>query len=178
MNKIETTYQITVSDYRQACYYALANRQYRSLRFLLLLFGATLISLLTADMWPQGREFTALLAVIGAVWLLTLFARMEKGISRYLKSDQNMIGCTYTVTLESHRITVKVPQKKVNFTIKVNELAAVFELSREFMIYINEQDTYLLPFRALTPEQLAEVKDTFRRHLGERFTERITKRRR
>ena len=29
-----------------------------------------------------------------------------------------------------------------------------------------------------TPEQLAEVKDNFRRHLGERFTERITKRRR
>ena len=177
MNKIETSYRLTVSDYRQACYYGLALRQYKSLRFLLLLIGALLVSVFTMSMWPQGQQFTALLTVIVGLWLLTTFGRLEKGIYKYLKSDQNMIGCEYKVTLESHRITVRVPERKIHVSVKTNDLAAVFALTKEFMIYVSTADTYLLPYRALTAGQLQEVKENFRRMLGDRYEENKIKRR-
>lgn len=177
MNKIETTYRLTVGDYRQACYYGLAMRQYKSLRFLLLLIGALLVSVFTMSMWPQGQQFTALLTVIVGLWLLTTFGRLEKSIYRYLKSEQNMIGCEYKVALESHRITVRVPERNIHVSVRTNELAAVFALTKEFMIYTSATDTYLLPYRALTAEQVSEVKENFRRMLGERFGENKIRRR-
>ena len=82
-----------------------------------------------------------------------------------------MIGCEYHVTLESHRIQIRVPERNVNYSVKINDLAAVFELSGLFMIYISTRDAYILPFRVLTKEQQEELKEVFRRHLGERFTE-------
>ena len=177
MNKIETSYRLTVSDYRQACYYGLALRQYKSLRFLLLLIGALLVSVFTMSMWPQGQQFTALLTVIVGLWLLTTFGRLEKSIYRYLKSEQNMIGCEYKVTLESHRITVRVPERKIHVSVRTNDLTAVFALTKEFMIYTSVTETYLLPYRALTTQQVARTKENFRRMLGNRYEENRVKRR-
>ena len=87
-----------------------------------------------------------------------------------------MIGCEYKVTLESHRITVRVPERKIHVSVKTNDLAAVFALTKEFMIYVSTADTYLLPYRALTAGQLQEVKENFRRMLGDRYEENRFKR--
>lgn len=173
MNKIETTYRLTVSDYRQACYYATGVQQYKSLRILFFLVGAALISFFGGTIWnwTSGMELATLLGLIAALWLLSIFTGVERGIHRYIKQPNTFLGCEYQVTLESHRITVKIPERKVHVSVKMNELVAVFALSREFMIYTTPQDTYLLPFRALTKEQLEEVKENFRHHLGEKYSE-------
>ena len=171
MNRIDVTYPLTISDYRRASYYGLALRQYKTLRILIILIGLAVTSVFTAAIWNKGAELAALLVCICVIWLLTLFSRMERGIRRYLKTPGNMIGCEYHVTLESHRIEIRVPERKVNYSVKINDLAAVFELSGLFMIYISSQDAYLLPFRVLTKEQQETLKDVFRRHLGDRFNE-------
>lgn len=171
MNRIDVTYPLTISDYRRASYYGLALRQYKTLRILIILIGLAVTSVFTAAMWNKGAELAALWVCICVIWLLTLFSRMERGIRRYLKTPGNMIGCEYHVTLESHRIEIRVPERKVNYSVKINDLAAVFELSGLFMIYISSQDAYLLPFRVLTKEQQETLKDVFRRHLGDRFNE-------
>ena len=171
MNKIEATYQITVSDYRMASYYGLAMRQYKILRVLIFMVGAAFLCFCTSNMWAKGMELAILLLIICAVWLLMMFANMEKGIRRYVKDENTMIGCEYHMTLESHRIQIKVPARKVNYSVKIIDLIAVCEMNGLFLIYISAQVAYILPFRVLTKEQLAQVKDTFRRHLGDRFNE-------
>lgn len=171
MNRIDVTYPLTISDYRRASYYGLAIRQYKILRFLIILIGLSVTSIFTAVLWNRGTELAVILTCISVIWLLTLFSSMERGIRRYLKTPNNMIGCEYHVTLESHRIEIRVPERKVNYSVKINDLIAVFELNGLFMIYISSQDAYLLPFRVLTKEQQETLKDVFRRHLGERFNE-------
>lgn len=171
MNKIDVTYSMTVTDYRRASYYGLAIRQYKSLRFLIILVGFALVALMSAVLYDQGAKIAAGLWACCIVWLLTVFAQAEAGIRRYVKSPETMIGCEYQMTLESHRIQIKVPARKVNYSVKINDLIAVFEMDGLFLIYISAQDAYILPFRVLTKEQLAQVKDTFRRHLGDRFNE-------
>ena len=171
MNKIEVSYPLTVNDYRRASYYGLAIRQYKSLRFLILLVGFAVTASIGTAMWGDGAKLAAALWAILVIWLLTIFAGAERDIRRYVKHPDTMIGCEYQMTLESHRIQIKVPARKVNYSVKINDLAAVFELSGLFMIYISSQDAYLLPFRVLTKEQQETLKDVFRRHLGDRFNE-------
>lgn len=171
MNKIEVSYPLTVNDYRRASYYGLAIRQYKSLRFLILLVGFAVTASIGTAMWGDGAKLAAALWAILVIWLLTIFAGAERDIRRYVKHPDTMIGCEYHMTLESHRIQIRVPDRKVNYPVKVNDLAAVFEMNGLFLIYISTQDAYILPFRVLTKEQQEELKETFRRHLGERFTE-------
>ena len=171
MNKIEVSYPLTVSDYRRASYYGLALRQHKLIRPMLLLVGFALTAALSALVWGEGAKLAAALCALWVVWLLTIFAGAERDIRRYVKHPDTMIGCEYHMTLESHRIQIRVPERKIHYSVKVNDLAAVFELSGQFLIYISTQDTYILPFRVLTREQQEELKETFRRHLGERFTE-------
>ena len=143
------------------------------MRILIFLVGAVLVCASGGLMWKwaRGVDMALLLGIIAATWILFLFSGVEKGIRSYVKNPNTMIGCRYTMILESHRITVRVPERKVNINLKVNELVAVFELSRAFMIYTSVQDAYILPFRALTREQLDEVKENFRHHLGDQFSE-------
>ena len=171
MNKIEVSYPLTVSDYRRASYYGLALRQYKSLRFFIILVGFAVTAAMGAALWGDGAKIAAALWAVCAVWLLTLFAGTERDIRRYVKHPDTMIGCEYRITLESHRIQIRVPERKVNWSVKVNDLVAVFEMSGLFLIYISAQEAYILPFRVLTTEQKEALKDTFRHHLGERFNE-------
>lgn len=171
MNKIEVSYPLTVKDYRQASYYGLALRNNKMVRPLLMMVGFALTSAVTAMLWSEVAKFSAALCALCVIWLLTLFAGEERNIRRYIKHPDTMIGCEYHMTLESHRIQIRVPERKINHSVKMNDLAAVFELSGQFMIYISVSDVYILPFRVLSKEQLQELKDTFRRHLGDRFTE-------
>lgn len=171
MNKIEVSYPLTVSDYRRASYYGLALRNHKMVRPLLLLVGFAAASAVSALLWSNTAKFAAALCALCVIWLLSLFAGAEREIRRYVKHPETMIGCEYHVTLESHRIQIRVPERNVNYSVKINDLAAVFELSGLFMIYISTRDAYILPFRVLTNEQQEELKEVFRRHLGERFTE-------
>ena len=171
MNKIEVSYPLTVSDYRRASYYGLAIRQYKSLRFFIILVGFALVALMSALLYDQGAKLAAALCVLCIIWLLTIFAGAERDIRRYVKHPETMIGCEYQMTLESHRIQIRVPERKIRWSVKINDLAAVFEMNGLFLIYLSAQDAYILPFRVLTKAQREELKDTFRRHLGERFNE-------
>lgn len=171
MNKFEATFQITVSDYRMASYYGLAMRQHKILRVLIFMVGAAFLFFCTSNMWANGMELAILLLMICAVWLLMMFANMEKGIRQYVKHENTMIGCEYHMTLESHRIQIRVPERKVNVSVKMNDLTAVFELSKAFMIYTSMQDAYILPFRCLTKEQKEALRENFRKFLGDRFSE-------
>lgn len=171
MNKIEVSYPLTISDYRRASYYGLALRQYKTLRLFVLLAGFALVALMSALLYGRWEKEAAALCAICLIWLLTVFAGAERDIRRYVKDPNTMIGCEYRFALESHRIQIRVPERKVNWSVKMNGLAAVFEMNGLFLIYISTQEAYILPFRVLTKEQLTELKETFRRHLGERFTE-------
>lgn len=171
MNKIEVVYPLTVSDYRRASYYGLALRQHKSLRLFILLAGFALVALMSALLYGQWETSAAALCAIVLIWLLTLFAGAERDIRRYVKSENTMIGCEYRMTLESHRIEIRVPERKVNYSVKMNDLAAVFEMNGLFLIYISTQEAYILPFRVLTVQQRLELKEVFSKHLGERFME-------
>ena len=175
MEKIKTSYQVTVSDFRRATYFGLFQRHRTALRIMFVVLAVGVLYAL-GGMMGLGQVNPLVLFISGAylIWGLLLFSGAEKGIRRYLKHKDSLIGCTYHVELESNRIRVEVPQRKISFSTQMNKLTCVFETSDMFLIYNNLQDTHILPHRALSPEQRTALRANFRKHLGDNFGSRFS----
>ena len=109
------------------------------------------------------------------MWGLLLFAGAEKDIRRYIKSPESLIGCEYKVLLEDHRIRIEIPEKKVRESFNLHSLHCCFELASMFLIYTTPQNVYLLPKRALEPEEVEALREELVASLGERFSSRFVK---
>ena len=174
MEKIQTEYTVTVSDFRRASYYGLFLRRRRPLQILFVVLLAALLYGIGASLGlGTANPLVFFIAAAYLVWGLLLFAGTERSIRQYLRTPGNFIGCTYRATLESHRVQFEVPERGVKAAQQTGSLTCVFELSQLFLIYISVQDLYILPCRALTEAQRAALRENFRRRLGPRFGSRF-----
>lgn len=174
MERIRVDYTVTVSDFRKASYYGLFLRHRRPLQIMFaVLIGAILYG--AGSYWGLGtaNPLVFFLAAAYLCWGLLLFAGTERSIRQYMRAPGNFLGCTYTATLESHRVQIEIPERNIKASQQIGNLACVFELNQIFMIYVTAQDLYILPCRALTKEQRAELRQTFRQRLGNRFATRF-----
>ena len=87
-----------------------------------------------------------------------------------------MLGCDYDVTIDAHRIRICIPSHKGDSSFLITKLACVYELSSMYLLYVNTQEVYLLPKRALTAEQVSELRALLRETIGKRFGTRFAKR--
>lgn len=174
MDKISIEYQITVSDFRKATYFGLFQQHRTALRILF-------VVLIVAVLYGMGASLglgtinplVLFIAAAYLVWGLLLFAGAERGIRTYLRREDSLIGCTYRVELESHRIRIEIPERNIQVSAQMNQLACAFELSALFLIYISLQDVYLLPTRCLTAEQRLALRKNLRQRLGDNFGSRF-----
>ena len=174
MDKICVEYQVTVSDFRRATYYGTFLRHRTALRVMFVVLAvAVLYAIAGAVGFGTVNPLVLFLAMGYLIWGLMLFAGVEKGIRAYLRTKESFIGCTYRMELESHRIRLDIPERKIQFATPVNKLACVFEISSLFMIYTSLQDVYILPARALTEEQRVDLRKNFREKLGDNFGSRF-----
>lgn len=174
MERFQTSYTVTVSDFRQASYYGLFLRHRRPLQIMFLVLIAAVLYGVGASLGlGQVNPLVFLLAAAYLCWGLLLFAGAERDIRRYLRNPENFLDCTYRAVVESHRIQFEVPERSVRVSQRLGELTCVFELNRLFMIYVTAQDLYILPCRALTEDQRRALRQTFRQRLGDRFASRF-----
>ncbi len=174
MEKISAEYQVTLSDFRQATYYGLFLRHRTALRFLFAVLATAVLYVIGATLGLGTiNPYALLIAAAYLAWGLVLFGGAELGIRGYLKSPQSLIGCTYRAELESHRIRLEVPERKIKMSTQINELTCVFEISSMFLIYTSIQDVYILPHRCMTPEQRVALRHNFRTHLDKKFSTRF-----
>ena len=174
MKKIDTQFQLTVGEYRMACYYGLFLRHRRPLQILCIVLGAALLYAVgTAAGLGTPNPLVFFLAAAYLIWGLLLFAGAEKDIRRYLRSPGCLIGCTYRVIVESHRLRVEVPERQIRTACNLHGLACAFELSGLVLFYTTPQEVYLLPKRALSAEEVGLLRRELAACLGERFSSRF-----
>ena len=175
MKKINTSYQVSLSDFRRATYFGLFQRLRRPLQIMVVvLLVGTLYFFGACLGLGQINPLVLFITAAYLIWGIILFAGTERGVRRYLSSKDCLIGCTYQVELESNRIRVEVPQRNISFATQVNKLTCVFETSSAFLIYTSLQDVHILPHQALTPEERADLRTNFRKHLDGNFSTRFS----
>ena len=176
MFPIQIDYRITLADFRKATYYGLVVRYRRALLIMLIVLAVGILYALgTAAGLGQPNYLVFFLAAAYLIWGLLLFAGAERGIKRYIKSTDSLIGCDYTAVFEEHHVCFRVPERRINASYHTDRLACVFELNSMFLIYVSSQDVFPVPKRALSEEATVAIRKNFRARLGERFSSRFEK---
>ena len=176
MKKIDAQFQLTVGEYRMACYYGLFLRHRRPLQILCIVLAAALLYWLgSVAALGTPNPLVFFLAAAYLIWGLLLFAGAEKDIRRYLRSPDCLLGCSYRVIVESHRLRVEVPERQIRSACNLHNLACCFELAGLFLFYTTPQEVYLLPKRALRSEEVTTLRRELQSCLLERFFSRFGK---
>lgn len=174
MERIKAEYHITVSDFRKASYYGLFLRYRRPLQIMLVVLAGAVVYGVGGYLGLGSVNYLVFfLAGAYLIWGLLLFAGLERRILRYVKSPDSFLSNTYVATIDSHRIAFEIPERKGEFSTQIGKLTCVFELSQMFLIYVNTQETYILPHRALTEAQRQALRKNFRERLGDNFGSRF-----
>ena len=171
---ISAEYELLVDDFRKASYYVLFLRKRMPLLLMFLAIAAAV--LYAVGCYLLGRDTNALpllIAAAYAVWGLVLFAQNEKRIRQYIKSDSSMIGANYVLIIERDRLLVKVAEREISFSLRLNKLESAIEMSSMFLLFQNAEDFYILPRRALDSEALRELRARLTTSLKERFVSRF-----
>lgn len=172
---IQTEFILSLRHYRMARYYGLL-QQYR----LAFLITIPAIFIGTGCLMGQllGLFRFSLPIFVGAaclIWLLLIASRVERGIRVYMKQPDCLLGRRFKVQFQPKLVKIIVEEKKIYVTHALADLAAVFELSGMYMLYVDAQQTYLVSKEAISREDQLRLRNLFQSVLPDRFVSRFLK---
>ncbi|MBO4838137.1 MAG: YcxB family protein [Lachnospiraceae bacterium] len=173
---VRAEFKLNLRDYRTAAYYGMAQRNRTGLRLMLVVLGAFIIYVITTMILNVQLIPVAFFVVGGyAVWVIILCAGTETRIRRYIKDPETLLGKDTVITIDRTHVEVEIPEKDIHCKVPVKDLAFVFELTDLYMLYINGQETYLLPKRAVTEAEILQLRQFFQKMLSAKFFSRFLK---
>ena len=178
METVELTYRVLTADFREASYYALFLRKRGAFR---LAAGALIVFFIYAVLCVNGvvTMHPAGIAVFLAalIWSLMQLAGVERRILQYAKAPDTLIGAVYTARFGTRRFTISIPERDFSVSGELSELAAVFEITHCFLLYVTGEQLFILPTREMTAEQAAALRSLLSAALGGRFSSLFATRR-
>ena len=174
MNEIKATYSISNRDYHMAVYYAATIRHRLAIR-LFAIVGLVALSFWIGSMLGYLPAFMipAYLFLGYLVWFLFTIAAIEHGILKYTKSSDNSLFKEMTVTFAKGMMKIDTPYNKKSASVPLSNLACAFELNDIFLIYFDAAQLVILPTRALSGTDRAELRSLLLNTLKDRFTTRF-----
>ena len=169
---INVEYTLSMKMYRMALYYSLVQR-YR-LAFLSSV-PAVILGLLFLFLHLMGIFSFPIAFYIGGaclIWLLMVAARVEKNIRIYLKDPDCLLGKRFKVQFTAGLFKLSVEHTRIHVSIPLEDLAAAFELTSFYMLYVDGQQTYLVSKEGMSPEEKDLLRSRLRYLLKERFVSR------
>ena len=173
MEKISKEFRITLGDFRQASYYALAIRNRVAFRIAAgaLCFGICYLAVSAIGITVL-HPVILFVAAAYLVWVLIMLGQEEVRIRSYVRSKDCLIGYQSQFTMEGNRIRIRIPEKNITADLTVNRLVYAIELSALFLLYTTAENVYLVPRRVFTEAELRTIRGTLRKQLPGRFTTR------
>ena len=174
MNDLVFTYALSIANYRAAVYFASITRH--RIGFRIFVVSAAVAAICMAGTYMGLMPVFMLPAYIFLgylVWAIILCAQIEYGILKYSKHQESMLHKEMTLTFARGGLKIDTPHNGKSSTIKLSDLFLAFELSNMFLIYLDGAQSIMLPHRAMTPQQRAEVREILQDNLHDRFSTRF-----
>ena len=173
MNEIKATFSPDIKDYRAAVYFAAVLTHHK----LLIIFVAVALTAvacwLSATVGLMPKFMLPLYLAMGyVIWLTFIAANIELGILKYSKREDCILYKEMSVTFAKGNMTISTPYNGKKDTVPLNKLFYAAELKNLFVIYLDPQHSILLPCRALTPTEHAEVRSLLMEALKGNFATR------
>ncbi len=174
MNDLVFTYAPSIANYRTAVYFAAVTRH--RIGFRIFALTAIVAAVCTAGSYLGLMPVFMLPAYIFLgylIWAIVLCAQIEYGILKYAKNKESMLHKEITLTFARGGLKIDTPHNGKSATVRLADLFLSFELSNMFLLYLNGAESIMLPHRAMTPQQRAEVRELLQDNLHERFSTRF-----
>lgn len=169
MDSMQISYAVTPADLRQAANYASLFRNRKGMRFcLIVLLGIAGYGLgAWLSLWKL-YPVVLYMAIPFAAWIFIVLGNANLRVLRLIKSS-DLVGVTYTVTLDGKGFDLAIPSKKASARYEYCKFACAFETDKQFLFCVNSQDMFLIPKRALSPDQSGQIAGCCRAALKDRF---------
>lgn len=170
MGTLELKFTVTVKDFREATYYGLFMQKRNFFRAAVVVIAACFIYVvLSINKVMEMEPIFFFLAGGYLVWILVLLAGAERQIRTYVKSPDSLLGAEYTARFASRLVSFEIPSRKFKVSGNLSDLPAAFELSNIFLVYANREQTFIIPTRCMTKDQIKELRALFAHGIGDRF---------
>lgn len=174
MNDLVFTYAPSIANYRAAVYFAAVTRH--RIGFRIFALSAIVAAICTAGSYLGLMPVFMLPAYIFLgyfIWAIVLCAQIEYGILKYTKNKDSMLHKEMTLAFARGNLKIDTPHNGKSATVKLSDLFLGFELSNMFLLYLDGAQSIMLPHRAMTPQQRAEVRELLQDNLHDRFSTRF-----
>ena len=111
-----------------------------------------------------------LIACAYLIWVLCILGNLERRILQYTRSAGTLIGAAYTASFGGGTFSVAIPDRDFQVSGAVSDLYCAFELSRCFLLYAAQQQSFIVPIRQMSQEETAALRQILREGLKDRFT--------
>lgn len=173
MERIHTSYVVTLSDFRKAFYFGMFQRHSKVFRIAtVVLIVGVLYGLGALIKLGEPNMIVLFIALAYLIYMVVMFGNAELDIRKYLKNPDNFIGETYDFTLDGNTLVFEVKNRNVHFETKVAKLACVYEISSAFLIYQDACNMHILPHSALGEDRLI-LRELFSHQIPKRFFSRF-----
>lgn len=146
-------YYTETKDLRAAMYYGVLMRNALLGRILLVLLPLTLLYYfgVTCGLWPD-IPIVSYVVLAFVVWVLILLGNTERQIMKYSRSADSLLGIRIEVKIQDNWLFVNIADRDFHFKGEISDLAGAVELKSIFLLYVNAQQAFLIPKRALQDE--------------------------
>lgn len=176
MFPFEVEYAVTVKDLRKATYYSTVRENRKSFLLMFIAIGAAVIYAVAVSLGAElSATFLYFIGAAYAVWGLIKFGKAERSIRAYLKSENNLLETTYKTTFSTADIRFTVPSRGLDNKYGYGKIVYAFELYDLMMFYINGEQVYIVPKRAIDKEKQDALRGLLRKKLPGRFLTRFEK---
>lgn len=166
-------YVLNIKDLRHASYFGFVKRSSNALRIMTIFVLAVIAYTLVMYVSNKRLDFLGLYVLTAyLIWLLYGLSKVEFGVQRCMRSGDGVLGCEHIAIFEEQRIRILVAERRINISQMIDKLACAFELSTQFLIYLDGQSVYIIPKRGFSDEEIRCIRHNFAAKLGNRFESR------
>ncbi len=142
-------YSTDTKDLRAAMYYGVLMRNAAFGRIMLVLLPLALLYFfgVTCGLWPDIPAISYVVLACG-IWVLILLGNAERAIMKHSHSADSLLGVGIDVKIQDNWLFVDIADRNFHFKGKLSELAGAVELKRVVLLYVNAQQTFIIPKRA------------------------------
>ncbi len=174
MNDLVLTFAPSIANYRSAVYFAAVTRH--RIGFRIFAISAIVAAICTAGAYLGLMPVFMLPAYLFLgylIWAIVLCAQIEYGILKYAKNEESMLHKEMTLTFARGSLKIDTPHNGKSSTVRLSDLFLGFELSNMFLLYLDGAQSIMLPHRAMSPEQRAQLRELLQDNLHDRFSTRF-----
>ena len=174
MRPFSSEYTVEIGDFRLASYHALVFR-YRTMLRIAVVVMLVSLAYAIASMLGAGKPNLMVFFIGGAymIWLLIMLAGVEKNIRSYVRQPDCLVGQRFLANFDAQEVRIRIPARKVDARLPYQGLACAFELSSLFLFYVNAEQVYMVPVRAMSRDDQVSLRAHLTSVLGDKFSSRF-----